>query len=62
MYIDTPGASSSNKRRGVVLGKKTAAITKEKGRTPMTYNVSIRGLPISVRSRFVTDLLAYIKY
>ncbi|KAM7470822.1 hypothetical protein LguiA_009005 [Lonicera macranthoides] len=55
------GASSSNKRRGVVLGKKTAAITKEKGRTPVTYEDSIRGPPFSVRSRFVTDLSAYIK-
>ncbi|KAM7489437.1 hypothetical protein LguiB_026921 [Lonicera macranthoides] len=55
------GASSSNKRRGVVLGKKTAAITKEKGRTSVTYDDSIRGPPFSVRSRFVTDLSAYIK-
>ncbi|KAM7497436.1 hypothetical protein LguiA_021850 [Lonicera macranthoides] len=54
-------ASSSNKRRGVVLGKKTAAITKEKDRTPVTYENSIRGPPFSVRSRFVTDLSAYIK-
>ncbi|KAM7465257.1 hypothetical protein LguiB_012819 [Lonicera macranthoides] len=54
-------ASSSNKRRGVVLGKKTAAITKEKGRTPVTYKDSIRGPPFSVRSRFVTNLSAYIK-
>ena len=36
-------------------------ITKEKGRTPVTYDDSIRGPPISVRSRFVTDLSAYIK-
>ncbi|KAM7486125.1 hypothetical protein LguiA_002134 [Lonicera macranthoides] len=41
-------ASSSNKRRGVVLGKKTTAITKEKGRTPVTYEDSIRGTPFSV--------------
>ncbi|KAM7461129.1 hypothetical protein LguiA_029250 [Lonicera macranthoides] len=58
---DTTGASSSNKRRGVVLGKKTAAITKEKDRTPVTYNDSPRGPPTSVRYRFVTDLSAYIK-
>ncbi|KAM7489769.1 hypothetical protein LguiB_027253 [Lonicera macranthoides] len=57
----TAGASSNNKRRGVVLGKKTAAITKEKGRTLLTYEDSIREPPFSVRSRFVTDLSAYIK-
>ncbi|KAM7465168.1 hypothetical protein LguiB_012730 [Lonicera macranthoides] len=48
-------------RRGVVLGKKTAAITKEKDRTPVTYNDSPKGPPTSVRYRFVTDLSAYIK-
>ncbi|KAM7524284.1 hypothetical protein LguiA_014186 [Lonicera macranthoides] len=58
---DTAGASSSNKRRGVVLGKKTATITKEKGRSPVTYDDSLRGPPTLVHSRFVTDLLAYIK-
>ncbi|KAM7528876.1 hypothetical protein LguiB_032286 [Lonicera macranthoides] len=57
----TVGASSNNKRRGVVVGKKTAAITKEKGRTPVTYDDSIRGPPTTVSSRFVMDLSAYIK-
>ncbi|KAM7464991.1 hypothetical protein LguiB_012553 [Lonicera macranthoides] len=57
----TAGTSSSNKRRGVVVGKKTAVITKEKGRTPVNYDDSVRGPPSTVRSRFVTDLSAYIK-
>ncbi|KAM7468958.1 hypothetical protein LguiA_007141 [Lonicera macranthoides] len=55
------GASSSNKRKEVVLGKKTAVTTKEKGSTPVTYEDSIRGPPFSVLSQFVTDLSAYIK-
>ncbi|KAM7523162.1 hypothetical protein LguiA_013064 [Lonicera macranthoides] len=58
---DTASASSRNKRRGVILGKKTTAITKEKGRTPVTYDDSLRGLPTSIHSQFVTDLSAYIK-
>ncbi|KAM7529846.1 hypothetical protein LguiB_033256 [Lonicera macranthoides] len=61
LHFYTIGASSSNKRRGVLLGKKTAAITKEKGRSPVTYDDSLRGPPTSVHSQFVTNLLAYIK-
>ncbi|KAM7468908.1 hypothetical protein LguiA_007091 [Lonicera macranthoides] len=57
----TAGTSSSNKRRGVVVGKKTAVITKEKGRTPVNYDDSVRGPSSIVRSRFVADLSAYIK-
>ncbi|KAM7466928.1 hypothetical protein LguiB_014490 [Lonicera macranthoides] len=54
-------ASSCNKKRGVVTGKKTAAIVRTSGKSRVTYDPAVSGLPKEVRSRLVSDMSAFLK-
>ncbi|KAM7474559.1 hypothetical protein LguiB_021802 [Lonicera macranthoides] len=49
-------ASSSNKKRRAVTGKKTAAIVRMSEKSRVTYDPAIFGLPKDVRSRLVSDM------
>jgi hypothetical protein len=60
LYVGTQ-ASSSNKKRGVVTGKKTAAIVRTSGKSRVTYDPAVSGPPNGVRSRLVSDMSAFIK-
>ena len=61
LSVGTQASSSSNKKRGVVTGKRTAAIVRASGKTRVTYDPVVAGPPQDVRSRLVTDLSAFIK-
>ncbi|KAM7526362.1 hypothetical protein LguiA_016264 [Lonicera macranthoides] len=54
-------ASSCNKKRGVVTGKKTAAIISTSGKSRVTYDPAVFELPKEVRFRLVIDLSAFLK-
>ncbi|KAM7469053.1 hypothetical protein LguiA_007236 [Lonicera macranthoides] len=54
-------ASSCNKKRRVVTGKKTAAIVRTSGKSRMTYDPAVSRPPKEVRSRLVSDMSAFLK-
>ncbi|KAM7519099.1 hypothetical protein LguiB_018061 [Lonicera macranthoides] len=54
-------ASSTNKKRGIVTGKKTATIVRTSGKSRETYDLAISGPPKEVRSRPVSDISVLIK-
>ncbi|KAM7464947.1 hypothetical protein LguiB_012509 [Lonicera macranthoides] len=54
-------ASSCNKKRGVVTGKKTTAIVRTSGKSRVTYDLAVSGPPKEVRSRLVSDLSTFLK-
>ena len=55
-------SSSTNKKRGVVTGKRTATIVRASGKSRVTYEPAVSGPLKEVRSRLVSDMSAFIKY
>ena len=61
LSVGTHASSSTNKKIGVVTGKRTAAIVRASGKSRVTYESVVSGPPKEVRSRLVSDMSAFIK-
>ena len=61
LSVGTQASSSTNKKRGVVTGKRTAAIVRASWKTRVTYDPAVAGPLKDVCSRLVSDMSAFIK-
>ena len=61
LSVGTQAYSSTNKKRGVVTGKRMAAIVRVSGKNRVTYDPAVAGPPQDVCSRLVSDMSAFIK-
>ena len=61
LFVGTRASSSTNQKRGVVTGKRTAAIVFASGKSRVTYEPAVSRPPQEVRSRLVSDMSVFIK-